>query len=230
MDQMSGAARAAYRGLVYETEGFNQFWRTATPLDEIKHLTIGSRPASRQAGEEQVNRIRAIPWVFSWMQSRINLPGWYGLGSGLETIANQPHGLRHLQEMYADWTFFRNLLDNAELSLGKADMDVAAIYIRLVPDQVLAQAIFATIKAEFERTANILEAIKGENELMQSEPVLQRSIRLRNPYVDPLNYLQVEMLQRIRQIPDQSSEEARALREVIMLTINGIAAGLRNTG
>lgn len=230
MDQISTAARSAYRGLVYETTGFNQFWRAATPLDEIKQLTIGSRPASRQSGDEQVNRIRAIPWVFSWMQSRVNLPGWYGLGSGLQALLNQPNGLQRLQEMYADWTFFRTLLDNAELSLGKADMGVAAIYTELVPDRVLAEQIFGTIEAEFRRTAQTVQAVKGENELMQAEPVIQRSIRLRNPYVDPLNYLQVEMLRRIRAHPDQNGEEARALREVIMLTINGIAAGLRNTG
>jgi len=230
MDDMAGAARAAYRGLVYETPGFNPFWRAVTPLDEIKLLTIGSRPASRQSGEEQVTRIRAIPWVFSWMQSRVNLPGWYGLGSGLETLLSQPDGLARLREMYADWAFFRNLLDNAELSLGKADMDIARTYISLAPDALLAEQIFATIEAEFRRTSMAVEAVKGEHELMQAEPVLQRSIRLRNPYVDPLNYLQVEMLRRIRALPDQIGEEARALREVIMLTINGIAAGLRNTG
>ena len=231
METMSAAARAAYRGLVYETPGFVQFWRAATPLDEIKLLTSGSRPASRQSGEEQVNRIRAIPWVFSWMQSRVNLPGWYGLGSGLHALLyGEPHGIRRLQEMYADWTFFRTLLDNAELSLGKADMDIAAIYSGLVPDPELRERIFGAIQEEFRRTSTAIEAIKGEREIMQAEPVLQRSIRLRNPYVDPLNYLQVEMLRRIRALPDPSGEEAAALREVIMLTINGIAAGLRNTG
>ena len=231
MERMSAAARAAYRGLVYETPGFATFWKAATPLDEIKHLTIGSRPASRQAGDEQVTRIRAIPWVFSWMQCRVNLPGWYGLGSGLEVILREgPPGLRELQGLYSEWTFFRNLLDNAELALAKGDMDIARIYSELVPDPALREGIFTAIQAEYNRTAAAIQAIKNESELMQAEPVIQRSIKLRNPYVDPLNYLQVEMLCRIRAIEDQASEEARDLREVIMLTINGIASGLRNTG
>ncbi len=231
MDRMSQAARGAYRRLVYETPGFLQFWKAATPLDEIKQLTIGSRPVSRQGGDEQVTRIRAIPWVFSWMQSRVNLPGWYGLGSGLNAVLQEgPSGLQTLQGLYNEWPFFRNLLDNAEMALAKGDMDIASIYSELVPDEKIRTEIFAAIQVEYRSTAAAIQAIKNESELMQAEPVIQRSIKLRNPYVDPLNYLQVEMLRRIRALEDQGGEEARALREVIILTINGIASGLSNTG
>ncbi|HEX7975341.1 MAG TPA: phosphoenolpyruvate carboxylase [Anaerolineales bacterium] len=235
MDQMSLAAHAAYRKLVYETPGFQDYWQAATPLDEIKRLSIGSRPAARQPGVEAVTKIRAIPWVFSWMQSRFNLPGWYGLGTGLNSW--QPAGKNSDQEslslmrsMYAGWPFFRALLDNAEMSLLKADMGIAALYSDLVPNQDLADQVFAAIRLEYERTRTAILAITGHRELMENEPVIQRSIHLRNPYVDPLNFIQVEMLRRLRALPDPESAEAEALREVIVLTINGIASGLRNTG
>jgi phosphoenolpyruvate carboxylase len=231
MDAISAAAMKAYRGLVYETPGFMDFWRAATPIEEIKFLHIGSRPASRRPGSEQVTQIRAIPWVFSWMQSRFNLPGWYGLGAGLEAILNkQPDSLDFLQKMHADWSFFRALLESAELSLMKADMGIAGLYSGLVPDQALAQKIFGYILDEYERTVKVLLLVKGQDELMQDEPVIRRAIRLRNPYVDPLNYLQVDLLRRLRALPDTDGEEGRKLREIIVLTINGIAAGLRNTG
>ena len=231
MESMAAAAQGAYRRLVYATPGFMEYWRAATPLEEIKNLHIGSRPASRKSGTEQVTQIRAIPWVFSWMQSRFNLPGWYGLGSGLESIqAGRSDGLDFLREMYASWSFFRMLLESAELSLMKADMHIAALYSALVPDQVLAERIFSDIQAEYERTVHWVLAIQGQHELMQSEAVIQRSTLLRNPYEDPLNYIQVEMLRRLRALPDLDSDEAQAYREVIVLTINGIAAGLRNTG
>ena len=231
MQTMAAASYARYRGLVYETPGFDEFWREATPLEEIKQLAIGSRPAARLAGSEQVSSIRAIPWVFSWMQSRCNLPGWFGLGTGLDSLkVERADAVQILKEMYAEWPFFRLLIDNAELSLSKADMSIAAVYADLVTDRALAQEIFARIQDEFERTSKAVRAIKDEEELMQAEPVMQRSIRLRNPYVDPLNYFQVEMLRRLHAQADPTSEEAKAIREVIMLTINGIAAGLRNTG
>jgi phosphoenolpyruvate carboxylase len=231
MHTMAAASYARYRGLVYETPRFDEFWREATPLEEIKQMAIGSRPAARLAGAEQVTSIRAIPWVFSWMQSRCNLPGWFGLGTGLDSLKDErPDADPLLKEMYADWPFFRLLIDNAELSLSKADMSIAAVYADLVSDRALAQEIFAQIQVEFDRTSQAVRAIKDEEELMQAAPVMQRSIRLRNPYVDPLNYFQVEMLRRLQAQTDPTSEEAKAIREVIMLTINGIAAGLRNTG
>ncbi|HEX9617530.1 MAG TPA: phosphoenolpyruvate carboxylase [Anaerolineales bacterium] len=231
MNTMSAAALTVYRDLVYGTPGFLDYWRFATPLDEITRLSIGSRPASRQIGSLGVEKIRAIPWVFSWMQSRFNLPGWYGLGSGLEALwTEKAESLPLVREMYANWPFFRALLDNAEMSLLKADMGIAALYSRLVPERDFADRIFERIMAEFERTQAAILKVTGHQELLEGEPVIQRSVHLRNPYVDPLNYIQVEMLRRLRALPDPDTSHAEALREAIELTINGIASGLRNTG
>jgi len=235
MQTMACQAQEVYRRLVYETPEFMDYWRGATPIDELQHLHIGSRPAarptSRQPGTAHVTQIRAIPWVFSWMQSRCNLPGWYGLGSGLEAILeSQPDGLDFLREMHDGWAFFHMLLETAELSLLKADMGIAGIYSRLVPDQAMAERTFSEIQAEYERTVRAVLAVKGQVKLMEDEPVIERSVHLRNPYVDPLNFLQVELLRRLRSLDDAEGEDARAVREAVMVTINGIAAGLRNTG
>jgi phosphoenolpyruvate carboxylase len=159
------------------------------------------------------------------MQSRYNLPGWYGLGSGLDAIEDKSL----LRSMYAGWPFFKTLLDNTETSLLKADMGIAALYADLVPDHELGQRLFATILEEYKLTSANVLAVSGHRDLMQSEPVTQNAVRLRNPYVDPLNYIQVEMLRRLRSQPD-TSKEAESLREAVILTINGIAAGLKNTG
>jgi phosphoenolpyruvate carboxylase len=230
---MSDHARAEYGNLVHETVGFMEFWRAATPIEEISRLHIGSRPTTRPGGRHtdgdlrpEIADVRAIPWVFSWMQSRFNLPGWYGLGTALVSVPDK--SLRH--EMYAGWPFFRALLDNAEMSLLKADMEIAALYSDLVPDRALAAALFGRIRAEYDLTRESILAVTGHNELMDADPVIQRSVQLRNPYVDPLNYIQVELLRRLRALPDPECAEAQALREVIFVTINGIAAGLRNTG
>ncbi|MBI5033422.1 MAG: phosphoenolpyruvate carboxylase [Chloroflexi bacterium] len=230
MMAMSATAHDSYRALVYGTSGFTDFWRAATPFDEIRHLTIGSRPAARSGGDIQITRVRAIPWVFSWMQARFDLPGWYGLGAALDHQMVQPNGLKLLREMYRYWSFFQTLLDNAEMSLLKADMDIAALYVDLVPDREMAQQIFARIRSEYAGARDAILAITEHAELFDSDPIIQRSVQLRNPYVDPLNYLQVEMLRRLRALPDQTSAEAESLRQVINVTINGIAAGLRNTG
>jgi phosphoenolpyruvate carboxylase len=225
LDGMSTAGQRAYRGLVYETPGFVPFWEEATPIDEIKRLHIGSRPAAR-AKIGAIEQIRVIPWVFSWMQSRFNLPGWYSLGSGLNACTD--HNL--LREMYAGWPFFKTMLDNTEASLLKADMDIAAMYVALVTDRDLARRIFATIRAEYERTRQAVLSISGHQSLMELEPITQNAVQLRNPYIDPLNYIQIEMLRRLRGLSDPDDPQARGLREVIVLTINGIAAGLKNTG
>lgn len=226
MDTMSQSAFRAYRKLVYETPRFIEFWQAATPLDEITRLHIGSRPVSRARNTEVAN-IRAIPWVFSWMQSRYNLPGWYGLGGGLNAIADKTL----LGEMYTGWPFFKTLLDNAETSLLKADMGIAALYAELVLDHELGQRLFNTIQTEYERTRAAVLTVSGHRHLMDSEPVTQNAVRLRNPYVDPLNYIQVEILRRLRRYGvSQANPEAESLREAIILTINGIAAGLKNTG
>jgi phosphoenolpyruvate carboxylase len=159
------------------------------------------------------------------MQSRFNLPGWYGLGAALATVEGE-----RLKEMYAGWPFFQAILDNAEMSLLKADMGIAALYSDLVPDRALAAAVFARIEDEYARARVAILEATGHQDLMDGDAVIQRSVQLRNPYVDPLNYLQVEMLRRLRALPDPDSPEAERHREVIVITINGIAGGLRNTG
>jgi phosphoenolpyruvate carboxylase len=225
MDRMSETAHKLYRGLVYENPNFIEFWQTATPLDEIKRLHIGSRPAARGKSSE-VTKIRAIPWVFSWMQSRFNLPGWFGLGSALAAAKDDVL----LREMYKGWDLFNTMLNNAEMSLLKADLGIASLYVDLVPDKALGREMFRAIRAEYDRTRDLVLSVSGHANLLDEEPVTQHAVQLRNPYVDPLNYIQVEMLRRIRALPDQDSKEAQSLREVITITINGIAAGLRNTG
>ena len=231
MRTMSAAAKSCYRRMVYETPGFVEYWQAVTPIEEIKRMRIGSRPSARRPGTEEVAKIRAIPWVFSWMQSRYNLPGWFGLGTGLSLILDsQEGGLNLLREMHENWAFFRVLLENTELSLSKADIRIAAVYDRLSPERELAGQIFSEIQAEYNRSVDAVLAIKSQSSLMDKEPVIQRSIKMRNPYVDPLNMIQVELLKRLRALPDAESQEASRLREAIILTINGIAAGLRNTG
>jgi phosphoenolpyruvate carboxylase len=225
MDGMAAAAHAAYHDLVERTPGFLEYWRLATPIDEISRLRLGSRPAARRTGPLTRGAVRAIPWVFSWMQSRFNLPGWYGLGAAVERGERE-----RLREMYAGWPFVRALLDNAEMSLLKADMGIAALYSDLVPDRTLADRVFTTIADHYARTRDAILAVTGHAELMDGDPVIQRSVHLRNPYVDPLNYLQVEMLRRLRALSDPEGPEGERCREVVVLTINGIAAGLRNTG
>ena len=225
MDVMAAAARETYHDLVERTPGFLEYWRAATPIEELSRLRLGSRPAVRRAGGLTRSAVRAIPWVFSWMQSRFNLPGWYGLGTAL---ARADAG--RLREMYAGWPFFRAILDNAEMSLLKADMGIAALYSELVPSRALATAVFTRIGSEFVRTRESILRATGHAELMDGDPVIQRSVHLRNPYVDPLNYLQVEMLRRLRALADQDGDEATGYREIVVVTINGIAAGLRNTG
>jgi phosphoenolpyruvate carboxylase len=226
MVTMSGAARTAYRSLV-ETPGFVEFWRAVTPIDEISRLRLGSRPATRRGPLLEIAQVRAIPWVFSWMQSRFNLPGWFGLGAALAEGGAPPDLLR---AMHRRWPFFRALLDNAEMSLLKADLGIATLYAGLDPERARATALFARIEAEHGHARETILAITGHRALMDGEPVIQRSIALRNPYVDPLNYLQVEALRRLRALADPEGSEGEALREMIVLTVNGIAAGLRNTG
>ena len=225
IDAMGRAARDAYHDLVEHTGGFLDYWRAATPIEEISRLRLGSRPTVRRGGALTRQDVRAIPWVFSWMQSRFNLPGWYGLGTALERADADL-----VYEMYAEWPFLRALLDNAEMSLLKADMGIAALYSDLVPDRARAAAIFARIEGEFARTRECILRATGHADLMEADPVIQRSVQLRNPYVDPLNYIQIEMLKRLRALDDPEGRDAERLREVIVLTVNGIAAGLRNTG
>ena len=233
MTAMSAAGFTAYKAAVHDDPEFLVFWKQATPIDEISNLKFGSRPTFRRA-TTSVNDLRAIPWVFSWMQSRFNFPGWFGLGSGLEAVLRQgPAGKKLLRAMHRDWPFFQTLIDNAQLTMHKADMGIAALYAELVEDPKIRKRILALLVAEFERTVRAILAVTGERQLLASEPVLLKSVQLRNPYIDPLNYIQVDMMRRLRnqavdkKLAPDVAEEARA---VIELTINGISGGLKNTG
>ncbi|MDB5494120.1 MAG: ppc [Phenylobacterium sp.] len=221
LDALSRAAMGAYRALVYETPNFVDYFYDATPISEIADLNIGSRPAARSSNRS-VQALRAIPWVFSWSQSRAMLPGWYGFGSA---AANAGVPLAALQEMHERWPFFATTLANMEMVLAKADLGIAGRYADLVQDRALAQAVFGQIRAEWDRTVEALLAITGQTALLEKNPDLAAMIRSRLPYIDPLNHLQIELLRRLR-----AGDDDEAVREGIHLTINGIAAGLRNTG
>ncbi|MBC8076211.1 MAG: phosphoenolpyruvate carboxylase, partial [Chloroflexales bacterium] len=228
LDTMSAVSKRAYRALVYDHPGFVSFFRGATPIAEISRLQIGSRPASRRKSD-RIEDLRAIPWVFSWMQSRYTLPGWYGLGIALEDfLAGDAARAALLQEMYSRWPFFTTLIDNVQMILAKADMLVARQYADLVEDAQLREEIFGTIAAEYERTVRLVCQVTRVDVLLGNKPILQRSIARRNPYVDPLSAIQVELLCRLRAAPD--APDHAATEAAILLSINGIAAGLRNTG
>jgi phosphoenolpyruvate carboxylase len=228
MEEMSRAGFEAYAALVHGDPEFLVFWRQATPIDEISNLKLGSRPTYRRA-TQSVSDLRAIPWVFSWMQSRFNFPGWFGLGSALEAVlAKGPRGRARLREMHAGWPFFQTLIDNAQLTMRKADMGIAELYAGLVDDARIRRRMFGILSAEFARTERAILAVTGQKRLLGREPVLLRSVELRNPYIDPLNYIQVDMIRRLRGgLPPQAADSVRA---VIELTINGISGGLKNTG
>ena len=230
MEEMSTAALASYQQCVRGDPDFLDFWRQATPIDEISELNFGSRPTFRRKGSFSVADLRAIPWVFSWMQSRFNFPGWYGLGCGLQSIlARGPAGAKLLREMYGQWPFFQTLIANAQLTMCKADMSIARVYASLVTDERIREKILTRIVDEFRLTEKAVLVVSGQATLLENEPVLARSIKLRNPYVDPLNYLQVEMLRR-RRSGKLSKRDQAATHAVMELTINGIAGGLKNTG
>lgn len=230
MTEMSKLAYKAYETLVHRDPEFIEFWRTATPIEEISGLKLGSRPTFRRA-TKSVDDLRAIPWVFSWMQSRFVFPGWYGLGSALEQYSAQgPEQAALLRTMYREWMFFKATIDNAQLTLLKADMRIAFHYALLVPDEAVRVRIFDNIAEEFSRTEHAILTITGQKALLEREPVLAKSVQLRNPYIDPLNYIQVEMIRRLRDLENKTSEEAEAIRAVIELTINGVSGGLKNTG
>ncbi len=226
LEAMSGHAHLIYRALVYETPGFVEFFRSATPIAEIADLNVGSRPASRRKSD-RIEDLRAIPWVFSWSLARMMLPGWYGFGSAVEHWASVSgeSGLPLLREMYEKWPFFHALLSNMDMVLAKSDITIASRYAELVGDTELRQTIFSRIEQEWHRTVHWLLAITGQKSLLGTNPALARSLQSRSPYIDPLNHLQVDLLLRYRKgAPDDS------LKRAILLTINGISAGLRNSG
>ena len=221
MDTLSRAAMTHYRALVYETPGFADYFHAATPIAEIAGLNIGSRPTSRRP-TGRIQDLRAIPWVFSWSQSRAMLPGWFGFGSAVEA-SGMP--LTALADLHEAWPFFATTLANMEMVLAKGDLGIARRYADLVPDKALAAQIFGAISAEWARTIGALLAITGQTSLLQRNPELAAIIRSRLPYIDPLNHLQIELIARLRRGDDQPQ-----VREALHLTINGIAAGLRNSG
>src|SRR5882672_5553315 len=226
MEQLSALAFKAYRGLVYETDGFADYFWASTVIAEISTLNIGSRPASRKKTRE-IEDLRAIPWVFSWAQCRLMLPGWYGFGSAVEAwIAEHPDkGMPFLKELYREWPFFRTLLSNMDMVLAKSSIAIASRYAELVADTALREKIFSRIRSEWHSSIEKLLDIMGQERLLQGNPLLERSIRNRFPYLDPLNHVQVELLKEHRaQNPDE-----QVLRG-IQITINGISAGLRNSG
>ena len=229
-ESLSQASMKAYRALVYETPGFTDFFFGATPIREIAELNIGSRPASRKSSR-RIEDLRAIPWSFSWGQSRVTLNGWYGFGSAVQDFLSQngPQGRRELlgllQKMYRQWPFFRTLLSNMDMVMAKSDLALASRYAELVTDGRLRKRIFGAIEAEWQRTAEAIAQISGEKQRLAGNPALARSIRHRFPYIDPLHHLQVELVRRWRE--GKADERAR---RGIHLSINGIAAGLRNTG
>jgi phosphoenolpyruvate carboxylase len=225
MDTLSGHALRAYRALVYQTPEFAGYFRASTPISEIAELKIGSRPASRTASS-RIEDLRAIPWVFSWGQCRLMLPGWYGFGSAVDAfLADAPDGLGMLNDMHARWPFFRATMSNMGMVLAKTDLAIASRYAELVPDPSVRDAIFTRIRDEHARTLRHFLAITQQAALLDDNPTLARSIRNRFPYLDPLNHLQIELLRRYR----AGDTDVRTQR-AIHLTINGLAAGLRNSG
>ena len=225
MEELSSQAFRSYRELVYETEGFERYFWESTVISEIAELNIGSRPASRKKSRA-IEDLRAIPWVFSWAQCRLMLPAWYGFGSAVSAwLQANPNGLGLLQRMNRDWPFFNALLSNMDMVLAKTDLGIASRYAGLVTDSRLREAIFPRLRAEHESTVGQLLAITETSRLLERNPLLARSIRNRFPYLDPLNHIQVELLERYR-----AGDRDDRTKQCIHLTINGIAAGLRNSG
>jgi phosphoenolpyruvate carboxylase len=218
-DTLAETGRREYRGLVWEDPRFVEFFTAVTPVEEISALPIGSRPSKRKAGG--LESLRAIPWVFAWTQNRAILPGWYGVGSALEAFATKPEGLVLLKRMYRQWPFFRTVIDNVTMVLAKSDISIASRYVSLAPES--ARPLWQRIRDEHARTRRWVKRLTGEQRLLDHNPQLQLSIALRNPYVDPMSFLQVELLRRKR-------EGLQDVDRPLLLTLNGIAAGMRNTG
>jgi phosphoenolpyruvate carboxylase len=216
MDRLSEVSRARYRGLVYDDPDFERFFAQVAPIAELSDLNIGSRPPSR-ARKSGVESLRAIPWVFAWTQNRLLLPSWYGAGAALSD-----GDLEMQREMWRDWPFFRGLIGTLEMALFKTDLGVGERYLRLV-DEDLAGRFWADLRGEYDRVVERVLAITGQRGLLDETPALQRRLEHRNPWVDPLSHLQVELLERLR----AGREDART---PLLATITGIAAGMRNTG
>lgn len=238
MESLAERSRQVYRNLVYEQEGFVEFFHEVTPIEEISQLQISSRPARRSGSQKDIGSLRAIPWVFSWTQSRFLLPAWYGVGTALqEYVARGEHNLNHLQHLYREWPFFRMVISKVEMTLAKVDLQIARHYVREMssPERLeRAMELFECIAQEMHRTRTIVLQITGHRELLENDPYLKRSVQLRNRSIVPLGFIQVSLLKRLRERQGSRTGRTRYDRAELLrgalLTINGIAAGMRNTG
>ena len=228
MEELSSTAREAYRSLVYEDEDFLAFFSEASPIGELSLLNMGSRPARRMQNPS-VDSLRAIPWVFAWTQNRFLLPSWYGAGTALGGYAAEEQGLVVLREMYEGWPFFRTLVDFMQMTLAKSDLRIAENYTSLVSDPAIRHRVWTRISEEHADCVRAILLITENENLLDNSPVLQRSIRLRNPYVDPLSYIQVTLLRRLRALPE-SSQEREGVLNTLLLSISGVSSGMLNTG
>ena len=224
MHKIASWSTAAYRDLVYGDPDFITFFQQVTPITEISELQLGSRPARRTSGSTRIDDLRAIPWVFSWTQIRVILPGWYGIGFGLGE-GEKEFGLEFLSDMERSWPFFKGLLSNAEMAMAKADLRIAERYIDLVTDPIVRGRLWGKITSEYDRSVDLICRVRGERHLLDGDQVLQRSISRRNPYVDPLSFIQIELMRQLRQGGDKD-----LLLRPALLAINGIANGMKNTG
>ncbi|MBB5911291.1 phosphoenolpyruvate carboxylase [Nocardia transvalensis] len=224
-DELAELARQSYARLVHDTPGFVDYFRASTPIAEVADLNLGSRPASRKP-TNSVSDLRAIPWVMAWSQSRVMLPGWYGTGSAIEQwVGGDPERVARLSDLYRRWPFFRTVMSNLAQVMAKADMDIAASYAELVEDTALRDTIFGMIREEFDRTARMHAAVTGSDQLLADNPALAESIRNRFPYLEPLNQMQVDLLRRRR-----AGDDSELVERGILLTMNGLATALRNSG
>ena len=225
MQEISDISYDAYRKLVYETEGFKEYFFATTTINEISGLNIGSRPSSRKQ-TNKIEDLRAIPWVFSWSQSRVMLPGWYGVGTAFnEWIKKDSKNLDTLKHMYKEWPFFKSVISNIDMVMSKTDLAIASKYAELLENKELSEKIFNEIVREWKLTLDIILQIEEQEFLLHDNPILTRSLKNRLPYLDSLNHLQVELLKRYRK-----GDQSEALRKGIHIGINGLATGLRNSG
>jgi len=228
MTRLAADSMSEYRSLVYETPEFLEYLLQATPIDLIADLRIGSRPARRASGND-IGQLRAIPWVLAWTQSRHLISAWYGIGTALEKeIESSPRGLENLIEMHRNWPYFRQLVDNAEVSLAKADLGIARAYAELVESKEVRDKIFSRIESEYERSVSAVLAITGHAELLAEQPTLEESLHRRNPHVDPLHFLQIRFLEEWRSLDE--GERPEELRRLLASTVNGIAFGMKSSG
>jgi phosphoenolpyruvate carboxylase len=228
MEELSATAQETYRSLVYDDEDFLAFFSESSPIGELSLLNMGSRPARRMQNPA-VDSLRAIPWVFAWTQNRFLLPSWYGAGTAFKGFAEEEQGLAVLREMYEGWPFFRTLVDFMQMTLAKSDLRIAENYTSLVSDPATRERMWTRISEEHAACTEAILLITENENLLDDSPVLQRSIRLRNPYVDPLSYIQVTLLRRLRTLPEDSPERESVLN-TLLLTISGVSSGMLNTG